>query len=273
MTLSVPDVPRAGSMVLRSWVDAGTLQDFLDRIFDWSSRRESRYVCLVNVHSLVTAKRNPSMGLALEGSDANLPDGWPVAWALRRLAWNRQQRVSGPELMWAMLEQAASRGVGVYLYGGHPDALRRLEARIAAELPLLHLCGTWSPPFRPLTPAEAQEAAARINASGAGIALIGLGCPKQELWMAEHRGRIHAVMIGVGAAFDFHSGRVRRAPEWMRRNGLEWAHRLAQEPRRLAGRYLDTNAAFLRWVLGAVLTGGLRRSPEAQRRPASADRS
>jgi N-acetylglucosaminyldiphosphoundecaprenol N-acetyl-beta-D-mannosaminyltransferase len=145
----------------------------------------------------------------------------------------------------------------VYFFGSSPDTLEALDQRLSVAFPSLIVGGYESPPFRPLTPQEDADAVARINASGAGLVFVGLGCPKQELWMQAHRGRINAVMLGVGAAFDFHAGTVSRAPAWMRHNGLEWLHRLASEPRRLWRRYLVTNTLF---VWGAARQLVFRRS-------------
>ena len=158
-------------------------------------------------------------------------------------------RVSGPDLMWALLGRCAAEGLPVYLFGSTPDTLQALMVRAMAAFPALQIAGHESPPFRALSAEEDADAVSRINASGAGLVFVGLGCPKQEHWMLAHRGRINAVMLGVGAAFDFHAGTVSRAPLWMRDNGLEWLHRLASEPRRLWKRYLVINTLF---VLGAA---------------------
>ncbi|MBI2225482.1 MAG: WecB/TagA/CpsF family glycosyltransferase, partial [Betaproteobacteria bacterium] len=141
-----------------------------------------------------------------------------------------------------------ARGDAAYFYGGTDATLTLLSARLRAAFPGLRIAGTYSPPFRPLTLEEDAEDVARINDSGAGAVFVGLGCPKQETWMAAHRGRIRAVMFGVGAAFEFHAGVINRAPLWMQRWGLEWLHRLCSEPRRLWKRYLVTNTLF---ILGA----------------------
>ncbi len=137
------------------------------------------------------------------------------------------------------------QGDSIYLYGSTPTTLSALQAALQARFHGLRIAGAESPPFRPLTAEEDDAVVERINASGAGSVWVSLGCPKQEQWMADHRGRVQAVMVGVGAAFDFHAGNVRRAPAWMRGSGLEWLHRLASEPRRLWKRYLVTNTLFI----------------------------
>ena len=156
--------------------------------------------------------------------------------------------------MWRYCQQAASTGTSVFLLGSTEATLHALEQRLKAAFPQLRIAGLLSPPFRALTPAEDADLVERVNASGAGVVFVSLGCPKQERWMAEHRGRIHAVMLGVGAAFDFHSGLVRRAPAWMRNAGLEWLHRLASEPGRLWKRYLSTNSAFIAGAIRQLLS-------------------
>jgi N-acetylglucosaminyldiphosphoundecaprenol N-acetyl-beta-D-mannosaminyltransferase len=172
------------------------------------------------------------------------PDGAPVAWMLRRLGFSGQSRISGPDLMWTLCERAAAEGLPIYCYGSTGETLALLEQRLRAAFPALRMTME-SPPFRPLSAEEDAAAVDRINSSGAGIVFVGLGCPRQERWMAAHRGNINAVMIGVGAAFDFHAGTVQRAPAWMRDSGLEWLHRLVSEPRRLWKRYLVTNTLFI----------------------------
>lgn len=247
---------RAGASVLGSHIDAVGWGDCLDRIFAWASKRESRYVCMCNAHSVVTARRDRGFGEIINGADLAPPDGAPVAWRLRAQGYAGQQRISGPDLMWKCCARAAAEELPVFLYGGTAGVLRRLTARIARDFPRLKIAGCYAPPFRPLTPEEDAVVARAIEDSGARIVLVGLGCPKQEAWAAAHRGRIHAVMIGVGAAFDFHAGVVARAPRWMRDAGLEWLHRLVTEPRRLWRRYLVTNTLFLAYLIAETMAGG-----------------
>lgn len=211
----------------------------------WAAAGESRYVCACNVHSVVTAQRDPALAASVRGADMVLPDGAPVAWLMREAGFTAQQRVSGPDLMWRYFAAAAHYGESIFLYGGSPDTLARLAARISQTFPGLRVAGTHSPPFRSLTPAEDDAVVEMLNASGATTVWVSLGCPKQEVWMAEHRGRVKAVLVGVGAAFGFHAGTTRRAPLWMQQLSLEWLHRLASEPRRLGRRYLTTNTTFM----------------------------
>jgi len=235
--------------VLGSPIDCIDSAAAVAQISAWAASRESRYVCICNAHSIVTAREDPAFREALAQADMSTPDGWPVAWMLRRLGATTQRRLSGPDLMLDYCASAAATGESIFLYGSTQTTLDALENRLKRHWPGLVIAGRYAPPFRPLTPQEDESAIAEINRSGAGTVWVSLGCPKQELWMASHRDRIHAVMIGVGAAFDFHAGTTKRAPQWMRDHALEWLHRLMSEPRRLWKRYLVTNTLF---VVGAA---------------------
>ena len=244
--------------VLGAPIDAIDWLRCLDRIAAWASRRESRYVCMCNVHSVVTARQDPKFRWVVSHADLAAPDGAPVAWCLRRMGYHGQERIDGPDLMWRCCVRAAGTGLSVFLYGGCARTLARLRRRLAEELPDLKVAGWHAPPFRTLTADEDRAVVRMIEHSGAQIVFVALGCPKQEAWMAEHRDRIRAVMIGVGAAFDYHAGVVARAPDWLRKAGLEWFHRLLSEPRRLWRRYLVTNTLFCAYLLDEFLRGGGR---------------
>lgn len=253
---------RPGAKVLGTFIDALDWEGALDRIFRWAARQESRSVCCCNVHSAVTATREPKFMAALAAADMTTADGAPMAWMMRRLGFPEQGRIDGPDLMWNCCAAAAAQGRAIFLYGSSLETLAALQTRLRAAFPGLVIAGTCSPPYRPLTPQEDAQTVDAIKASGAGVVFVSLGCPKQELWLADHRDRIPAVLIGVGAAFDYHSGALRRAPVWVRKAGLEWFFRLAVEPRRLWKRYLVTNSIFL---LGAArqLLGRTGRSTTA----------
>lgn len=240
-------------------VDALSMSEALQRVANWAALRSSRVVCFCNVHSVVTCRRDAAFQSALSSADLRLPDGAPVAWMLRRLGKVGQSRVSGPDFMWAYFAQAARRGERVFLYGSTPSTLERLQDAIRRSFPGLVVAGAWSPPFRALSEEEDQAVTRLINESGANSVWVGLGCPTQERWMRAHRGSIHAVMLGVGAAFDFHAGVRPRAPGWMRQAGLEWLHRLASEPRRLWRRYLVTNSLFTALAARQLFVRALRR--------------
>lgn len=245
MTEIVEADSRVVGEVLGVRIDAISWEVALNRLLSWAQARESRYVAISNVHVVVSAAQDTAYAKVINGADMATPDGAPVAWMLRRLGFAGQPRISGPDLMWELCERCAAAGPSVYFYGSTEATLRVLTERLHAAFPQLVVVGNESPPFRALTDEEDAAAVARINASGAGIVFVGLGCPKQERWMAEHHGQVRAVMIGVGAAFDFHAGTVRRAPAWMREHGLEWLHRLCSEPGRLWRRYLVTNTLFV----------------------------
>lgn len=236
-------------------IDVVTYDDAVATIRRWAAGFEHRYVCASNVHSVVTAGHDARLAASLLHADMVLPDGAPVAWLMRRLGQAGQRRVCGPDLMWRYFEVASHHRESVYLYGGTPETLERLERRVARCFPGLRVAGSHAPPFRPLTDDERREVAERINASGAGTVWVSLGCPKQEVWMAELRDQVRAVQIGVGAAFGFHAGTIRRAPKWMQRMALEWLHRLASEPQRLWHRYLTTNTRFMAAAVRQLLLG------------------
>ena len=231
--------------ILGTRIDACAWEPLLGRIMRWAREGQSRMLCLCNVHTLVTARYDQQLAGALQHADLRLPDGAPLAWLMRRRGWIEQQRISGPDLMWQVIREAEKQQLPVFLLGGTPAALSQLRRALMHAYPQLKLAGSHSPPFRMLSATEQRGIGAQINRSGARIVLVGLGYPKQEIWMASQRGTISAVMLGVGAAFDFHAGHLRRAPLAWQGMGLEWLYRLLQEPRRLARRYLLTNTLFL----------------------------
>lgn len=247
----MPEPPdqRQTLLVLGAPIDVLTMDTAVHRVGEWAHLQESRYVCICNAHSVVTTTQDATFGSVIAAADMATPDGAPVAWMLKHLGAQNQLRVSGPDLMLHYCAHAAKSGERIYLFGSTQKTLDALQLALLSRWPSLHIAGTESPPFRDITADEDQATVQRINASGARTVWVSLGCPKQELWMAAHRGRVQAVMLGVGAAFEFHAGTVARAPAWMRSRGLEWLHRLASEPRRLWKRYLVTNTLFM---LGAA---------------------
>jgi N-acetylglucosaminyldiphosphoundecaprenol N-acetyl-beta-D-mannosaminyltransferase len=199
------------------------------------------------VNLVMSARDDPSTMKAVLGATLAVPDGQPLVWALRLLGHSKATRVYGPDLMAHFCAHAATTGIPIYLYGGRsPEALDLLMKRLRERFPGLRIVGGWSPPFRPLTIEEREHAIAEIDASGAQVVWVGTGQPKQELWMHEMRPLLAApLLVGVGAAFDFHAGIVSQAPSWMQRGGLEWVYRLSREPKRLWRRYLTQNPRFL----------------------------
>lgn len=230
--------------VLSARVHAASLEVALDTVVAWASSRESRYVCFGNVHMVASAQRNRELQQAMDAADLVLPDGSPVAWMMRRLGAKEQERVCGPDFMIGLCERAQGNGFPIFLFGSTEPTLLALERRLRQSFPRIEIAGTYSPPFHPLSAEENTAIVDRINRTEAPLLLVALGCPKQEIWMHRWKPQLNAVMLGVGAAFDFHAGTVRRAPPWMRRYGLEWLHRLCSEPRRLWRRYLVTNSIF-----------------------------
>lgn len=245
MDKQVSNDKRLSSLVIGVPIDSLNWSQALSSLAGWAAGRESRYVCICNAHSVVTARQDPAFAKVIHEADMATPDGAPVAWLMRKLGVANQERINGPDLMWRYCAQAAQREETIYLYGGMPETLEMLQRTLVEQFPGLKIAGAYSPPYRQLTAEEDSSVVETINASGASTVWVSLGCPKQEKWMADHRGRINAVMIGVGAAFDYHAGTIQRAPLWMQQNGLEWLHRLCSEPRRLWKRYLVTNTQFV----------------------------
>jgi N-acetylglucosaminyldiphosphoundecaprenol N-acetyl-beta-D-mannosaminyltransferase len=234
-----------GKMILGCFINAGSWEHTINRIHRWSAAHESRYICICNVHSVVTARQDKVFHNALVNADMATPDGMPITWMLRQMGFPKQQRINGPDLMWNYCELAERMNESIFLYGSTQKTLDNLQRRLSISYPKLVIAGSYSPPFRTLSNEEDAEITERINNSGANVVFVSLGCPKQELWMQAHRGKINAVMIGVGAAFDYHAGTIKRAPLWMQNHGLEWLHRLYSEPRRLWKRYMVTNSIFI----------------------------
>ncbi|RZK24664.1 MAG: glycosyltransferase [Hymenobacter sp.] len=235
----------AKQLVLDSGISTGSFEDFVDRIMQLGADRSSAYVCCANVHMVVEAHRDSSFRQVLDEASLVTPDGGPVASVAGWRGGHPQERVAGMDLLPALLTEAARRGQSVYFYGTTDEVLQAIVERARRELPTLRLVGTCAPPFRALTSEEEAEHVATINAADPDLVFVALGCPRQERWMAAHRGKIKACMLGVGQAFLVYAGMEQRLPVWARRLWLEWAYRLWLEPRRLWRRYLVTNSRFL----------------------------
>ena len=215
-----------------------------------------RYICFSNVHTLVMARRDREYRDVLNGAALTLPDGNPIAQLELRAGFSGVERVAGPDYMDHFFRDTSDGSVAHYFYGSTPDTLLELERSLKSKYPDINICGTYSPPFRELTPEEDMADVERINASGADVVWVGLGAPKQEKWMHDHEGRVNGVMMGVGAGFDFHAGTVRRAPVWVQKIGFEWLFRLLQDPGRLLKRYVVTNFLFFIYLLADKLRIG-----------------
>lgn len=232
-------------LIIGTRIDATSYEDACDRIETWVTQNRSCYIVAANVHVVMMGHWHPSYQDIINRAQLVTPDGMPLVWGLRWLGIEAQSRVYGPDLMLALCERAATKNIPLFLYGGTPSVLETLHSKLIQRFPHLNIVGVYSPPFRPLTPAEEASDRAMIEQSGAKVVLVGLGCPKQEKWMARQQGQLAAVMIGVGAAFNFHSGMVSQAPRWMMRWGLEWLYRLVTEPKRLWRRYFINNPSFI----------------------------
>ncbi len=217
----------------------------VNQIINWGKNREHRYIGVCNVHSTTSAAWTPKLRSALLNSDLNTADGVPLVWTQRLLGHKQASRVYGPTLMLKTLEKACKSNLRIAFYGGHPSRLTLLLSQLRKEFQGIKIVEAISPPFRTLTNEEEGNYARRLIESKADIIWVGLGCPKQEAWMMENSPIIPGVMIGVGAAFDFHAGAVKQAPRQIQTLGLEWAYRLYREPRRLFVRYATTNPLFV----------------------------
>lgn len=245
------------SYVLGMKVSWTNYQHASNLIICWARRRASKYVCVATVNNVMESYDSELFQAVMNQADLVTPDGMPVVWAMRALGRKAASRVYGPDLTLILLEKAAAAGIPVGFYGGAQEVLEQLVLRVRARYNDLNIVYSFSPPFRPLSAEEDQEAVAAINESGARILFIGLNTPKQDLWMAAHRNKVRAVMLGVGAAFDFIAGSKRQAPRWMMPLGLEWVFRLVTEPRRLWRRYFRHNPRFLALLPLQIL--GLKR--------------
>jgi len=251
--------------IARSWVTARVdvlgvgvsaidMSLALELIDQWISRGDHQYVCVTGVHGIMESQRDSRIRDVHNRSGLTTPDGMPLVWAGRAAGAQHMNRVYGPDLMLALCGRARARGYSSYFYGGRPGVADRLARRLQQSYPGLRIAGRYAPPFRELSADEDDDVVGLINRAKPDLVWVGLGTPKQELWMAAHAHRLDAnVLIGVGAAFDIHAGLSPQAPRWIQGSGLEWAFRLVHEPRRLWRRYLYNNPRFL--------TGLARRPP------------
>ena len=239
--------------VLGVGVSAINMEQALDQMARWIVSRSHEYVCVCTVHGVMDCQRHADLKVIFNSGGMVTPDGMPLVWLGRR-GHPLVARVYGPDLMLAELDRSVANGHRHFLYGGAPGVGEKLADRMKKRFPGLQIAGVMEPPFASLDELCTPEAAAEINASGADVVWVGIGSPKQEYWMARMRPLLQApVLVGVGAAFDFHSGTVRQAPSWMQRSGLEWLFRLASDPRRLWRRYLVDNP----WFLFAIVLQGM----------------
>lgn len=203
------------------------------------------YICVSNVHTTVMSYENAEYRKIQNSAAMVLPDGGPLSKIGRTQGYKDMDRVTGPDLMGKIFERSIDRQYRHFFYGATEEVLEVLEQKLRERYPGIVIAGMFSPPFRPTTPQEDETIIQMINHSQPDFVWVGLGAPKQEQWMAEHKGRINGVMLGVGAGFNYHAGKIKRAPMWMQKNNLEWLYRLCQEPKRLFWRYFKTNIKFL----------------------------
>lgn len=248
-----PETPRAN--VLGVGVSAINMNVALGLLETWLDNDARGYICVTGVHGVMEAQRDPSFCKILNRSLLTTPDGIPTVWIGRLQGFSGMGQVCGPDLMAYVCRLSCRKGYSHYLYGGGPGTADQLKQMLTARFPGLKVVGTYTPPFRPLNPKEEQDLLWRVASVKPDILWIGLSTPRQERFMAEYLHKVEAkIMVGVGAAFDFHSGKMKDAPKWMKAAGLAWAYRLSQEPFRLAMRYARNNPAFL-WKISLQLAG------------------
>ncbi|MCP4606857.1 MAG: WecB/TagA/CpsF family glycosyltransferase [Proteobacteria bacterium] len=236
-----------GREILGTRVDATSYAHATNSVLEMVREDRSGYICIANVHMIMEAHDSPAFRSVVNSADLVTPDGVPLVWMMRLLGIDEQTRVYGPTLMLRICETAAEADVPVGLLGATHDVLCKLENNLKRRFEKLNIAYAHAPPFRQLSDSEINQIVSDIRESKARILFIGLGCPKQEIWMADNTHRIQAVMLGVGAAFDFHAGTMRQSPEVIQRLGLEWLFRLTMEPGRLWRRYLLYNPRFM-WL-------------------------
>lgn len=240
-----PDI-RPVADVLGISVDAVNMDSALDRVQALLNTRRKSYICVAGVHGVMEAQRNPALRQVYAAAAMTIPDGMPLVWVGRHQGHTTMQRVTGPDIMFEIFRRAQFAHLTHYFYGGEPGVAEQLRRRFNTLFPRVHIVGEGAPPFRDLTPAELAALAAELRSLRPDILWVGTGCPRQELFMARCLPLLETpMMIGVGAAFDFHTGRIRDCAPWIKTAGLQWFHRLLQDPRRLWKRYARNNPAFL----------------------------
>jgi N-acetylglucosaminyldiphosphoundecaprenol N-acetyl-beta-D-mannosaminyltransferase len=240
--------------VLSFPISALPFSQVLDLLLGWAKEGEGKMVCIANTHMLVEAHRDDKFADVLRQGSLLTPDGMPLVWMLRSMGVLHPERVTGPDLFVALCQRVSAEGLSLFFLGSEQMILDRMRQRLEHEFPNLKIAAMLPLPFRPLTSAEDKAVVNTLNSSGAGIVLVSLGCPKQEMWMAEHKERVKLVMIGVGAVFPLYAGLQQRAPRWIQKNGFEWLFRLIQEPRRLWVRYSITIPVFVWLALKQLLS-------------------
>lgn len=240
-------------------INIGTYNQFISTVIADARLRKSYYTCVANVHMLIEAYNDRIFAKTVRNARVIAPDGRPLTWAIRMFYGIRQDRVAGMDLLPDLLEVSQEKGISVYFYGGHPDMVAKTRIYLEKKYPHLKLAGFYSPPFKKLTEDEEANVVRNINASGAQIVFVALGCPKQEKWMASMQHRVNGVMIGIGGALSVMVGVQKRAPKWVQTAGLEWFFRFLQEPMRLFSRYAKTNSTFIYLFLKSLVRRNMSR--------------
>jgi N-acetylglucosaminyldiphosphoundecaprenol N-acetyl-beta-D-mannosaminyltransferase len=239
--------------VLGMRVDQVNLETVTQQVLQWAGEASSRYLCISTVHMVMESHDDGRFRRIVNEADLVAADGMPIIWVTRLLGLDAQERVFAPEITDQVCAAAAIGGIPVGFFGSSPEVIADLTINLAKRHAGLQIAFAHAPPFRPLTAAEDAEIVRSINESGVRILFVGLGCPKQERWMSEHRGQIAATMLGVGWAFDVLAGHSRTAPGWVQRSGLEWVYRLVLNPRKLWKRHLKHNPRFVVLILNQLL--------------------
>ncbi|MDY0121160.1 MAG: WecB/TagA/CpsF family glycosyltransferase [Sulfurimonas sp.] len=238
--------------IIDTLINTGKYETFINRIRQLALKKSSSYVCVSNVHMVVEAHNDESFKKVVNCADMVTPDGMPLAKAMKLLYRIEQDRVAGMDLMPDLLKISEEKDLSIFMYGSTDETLGQVITNARAEFPSLRLY-SYSPPFRALSDAEKENVVQMINAANPHFVFVALGCPKQEKWMAEHKGKIHSCMIGLGGALEVYAGIKKRAPMWMQKASLEWLYRLAQDPKRLWKRYLITNTLFILLLLIQII--------------------
>jgi N-acetylglucosaminyldiphosphoundecaprenol N-acetyl-beta-D-mannosaminyltransferase len=252
--------PTRRTNILGVDISAITMHEAIRQIHSWVARHERHYINVCTVHTVMECQKEPELKKIVNRSGMATPDGMPLVWLCHYYGSKNVTRVYGPDLLLSVCANSGGKGYRHFFYGGAPGIADALALRLKQRIPELEVAGAYSPPVLAIGQVEEPETIAMINGCNADIVWVGLGTPKQDFWVARHHPLLNApVLIAVGAAFDFLTGRLPQAPSWMRRNGLEWLFRLSKEPRRLAYRYLVYNPLFILYILAQI--SGLRRYP------------
>jgi N-acetylglucosaminyldiphosphoundecaprenol N-acetyl-beta-D-mannosaminyltransferase len=232
--------------VINMKVAITTLDNTLEQVEALATKKKGSYVCVSNVHMCMEVFDSPEFEQIVNSADLVIPDGKPLSWAQKFLGHTDSEQVRGQDIMNALCAESGEKSLNIGLYGGSSEELlNKVKIKLSESYPDINITYAYSPPFRPLTQEEDAEVIASINDAEVNVLFVGIGCPKQECWMAEHKGSINCVMLGVGAAYDFIAGEKKHAPRWIQKIGMEWMFRLCSEPRRLWRRYFSTNPRFI----------------------------